>query len=87
MKAQKWKTFPLYIAVQGTGVGHNAIVQMLLAHKGIDVNQGTSDGDASALYVACFVGNQSVVGMLLKCSGIDLNKALNGGDTALYGAC
>ena len=101
VERKKWKAFPLYIAArEEESEGHQAVVEMLLAHAGVDVNQRTTDSGATALYIACEWGNPRVVKVLLACDAIDVNQARtdvapttplyalrDSGITPLYFAC
>lgn len=81
----KCKEFPLSVAARE---GHRAVVEMLLAHKGVDPNQGTSDTGSTSLFVACRAGNTVICEILLRQDGIEVNKArTDDGTTPLYAAC
>ena len=84
---EKEKAFPLYAAAR-EGEGHAAIVEVLLACDGVDINQGATDSGKTALYVACEWGSPHIVGMLLALDGIDVNKVrIADGATPLHSMC
>jgi len=77
---------PLYMACE---MNHEAVVERLLAHDAIDVNQATTDeyGD-TPLYIACQNNHEAVVERLLAHDAIDVNQATtDDGTTPLYIAC
>ena len=64
------------------------MVERLLAHDAIDVNQATTDDGTTPLYIACQNGHEAVVERLLAQDAIDVNQATtNDGMTPLYMAC
>ncbi len=64
--------------------GHEVIVQMLLYHKDIDINQQSEDSGKTALMWASEKGHVEIVKMLLEKDNIDINqKDKYGGRTAL----
>ena len=62
--------------------GHASVVELLLAAKGVDVNQAKGDG-ATALFMAAQEGHASVLELLLAAKGVDVNQERNDGATAL----
>jgi ankyrin repeat protein len=73
----------LFLACQ---LGDLNLVQILLEHTNIKINQTNKDG-ATPLYNACFDGYLQVVAELLKHPNILINQADIDGTTALYLAC
>jgi ankyrin repeat protein len=61
---------------------HVAIVNALLAVKGIDVNKANDAGE-TALIHASICGQVAVVNALLAVVGIDVNQVNHAGETAL----
>jgi len=61
----------------------SAVIPLLLAHPGIDVNVKTKCGD-SPFILACLYGFTSCVRELLKDSRVKVNETLNGGRTPLW---
>ena len=56
--------------------GHVAVVERLLAHDAIDVNQGTTDEyGTTPLYMACQKNHEAVVERLLAHDAINVNQA------------
>ena len=80
------KEFALTIAIRD---GHEAIAEMLLAYKGVNVNQASSDFGGSAFYVSCMVGNMHICKLLFAHNGgVDVNTATTDvGWTPLLIAC
>ncbi|KHJ96054.1 ankyrin repeat protein [Oesophagostomum dentatum] len=64
--------------------GFTEIVEFLVA-KGVDVNYRSSNGDATALSLACSAGHKDIVKHLLKC-GADPNIELKDGVTCVMEA-
>jgi ankyrin repeat protein len=64
--------------------GHTDIVVLLLAHEGVDVNQGRTDDGQTALMIASMVGHAGIVALLLAHEGVDVNQGTTAdGMTAL----
>ena len=63
---------PLSVAVWK---GDAAITGLLLAHRGVCVNQASSDIGTTALFTACNYNQHEVARMLLVQGGIEVNKA------------
>ena len=63
-------------------MGHTEVVDALLAHPSINVNQADSDGRTS-LYWAAYWGKTEVADALLAHKAIDVNKADHDGNTPL----
>lgn len=75
---------PLFAACHG---GHTAIVELLLAQHGIEVNKTTQEsGDKTPLFSACYNGHTGAVKLLLNHREIDIN-AEKDGKAAFFGAC
>ena len=55
--------------------GDAAITGLLLAHRGVCVNQASSDIGTTALFTACNYNQHEVARMLLVQGGIEVNKA------------
>jgi len=66
-----------------SGDSRSAVIPLLLAHPGIDVNVKTKCGD-SPFILACLYGFTSCVRELLKDSRVKVNETLNGGRTPLW---
>ena len=73
---------PLFMATQN---GHKDIVDLLLAKKGIKVNQARDLDSATALYVAVLKGHKDIVTALLG-AGANPNLARKDGSTPLHWA-
>ena len=71
---------PLIRASRG---GHLAVVELLLKHENIKVNQAMNDG-TTPLSMASHTGQLAVVELLLKQKKIKVNQAMNDGATPLY---
>ena len=52
-------------------MGHHEVVDLLLRHDGIDVNQADVN-DVTPLYIACELGHFEVVELLLRRDDIDV---------------
>ena len=77
--------FPLSLAARD---GHVAIVEVLLAHGSVYLNQASSEFGGTALYMSCTHGTSTICGILLRQDGIEVNRARTGGGaTPLYAAC
>ena len=74
----------LYMACQD---GHVAVVKLLLAHDGIDVNKARPDDGTTPLFMACQEGLGEIVTLLLAHGGVAANKIETAGLTPLYVAC
>jgi len=67
--------FPLLVAALS---GHEAVVKVLLAAEGINVNQVARNGNFPLL-VAAQVGHEAVVEVLLAAEGINVNQVARNG--------
>jgi ankyrin repeat protein len=79
---QRWGTTALMLAASGGSEGHTAIVELLLAVPGIDVNAKDDDDGITALMRAAANGQAAIVERLLA-AGADVNAKDNDGETAL----
>lgn len=57
--------------------GHQAVVELLLAQDGIDVNSGDNENFRTPIALAAMKGHRAVVELLLAKDGIDLNAKDN----------
>jgi ankyrin repeat protein len=74
-------TTALYIASE---LGHQSVVDSLLAVDGIEVNKARTDDGTTPLLVASFKGHRSVVDSLLAVDGIEVNQCNGAGRTPLW---
>ncbi len=65
-------------------LGQVDVVRLLLARKGVEINNSTADG-ATALIYASQQGHVEVVQILLARQGVEVNKTTQDGATALIG--
>jgi len=56
--------------------GHEAVVQLLLAAEGVDVNQVKQSNGAFPLLLAAQNGHEAVVQLLLAAEGVDVNQVV-----------
>ena len=82
MLGNVWGSTPLHMASHG---GHTAVVELLAAAPGIDVNRVDAWGE-TPLYVACRKGHADVVRVLLAVEATDVNLANHHGTTPLVAA-
>ena len=66
--------------------GHLHIVETLLKHTAVNVNQG-NEGLASPLFIACQEGQKEVVALLLADTRVDANKPKDTGATPFFKVC
>ena len=66
--------------------GHTAVVELLLAKDGVDVNQANKEG-VTPLNAASYHGHTAVVELLLAQDGVDVNQANKDRETPLNYAC